>query len=111
MRTPGQGQLSQLQGRREKGQEGGAGWYPRGRESLVRYGGWKRWEAFSWEIRHGSLGEGLFHRSSMAGLDEQRRAMVLEFYCRKAERKREDRKEKASNGHVEGEGREGEKES
>jgi hypothetical protein len=27
----------------------------------------------------------------MAGLDEQRQSMVLELYCRKAERKREGR--------------------
>ena len=38
--------------------------------------------------------------------------MVLEFYCRKAERKREGREGEAGHGHVEREGRrEGEKES
>jgi hypothetical protein len=36
-----------------------------------------------------SLGESLSHRSSMAGLDEQRQSMVLELYCRKAWGKRE----------------------
>ena len=44
------------------------------------------------EVRHGSLGESLSHRSSTAGLDEQRQSMVLELYCRKAGRKREGRK-------------------
>ena len=66
----------------------------------VQPGGWKQWEAFSWEIRHGSLGEGLFHRSRTGGCDEQRRSMVLEFYCIKAERKREGRKGEASHGHA-----------
>ena len=58
--------------------------------------GWKHWEAFSREIRHSSLGEGLFHCSSTVGLDEQRQSMVLELYYRKAERKREGRKREAS---------------
>jgi hypothetical protein len=49
-------------------------------------------EAYQWEVRHGSLGESLSHHSSTAGLDEQRQSMVLELYCRKAWRKREDRK-------------------
>jgi hypothetical protein len=44
------------------------------------------------------------------GLDEQRWPMVLELYCRKAERKREDRKGEASHDHLERGGREGEKE-
>ena len=43
------------------------------------------------------------------GLDEQRLSMVLELYCRKAERKREGRKREAGHGHEE-RGREGEKE-
>ena len=34
------------------------------------------------EVRCGSLGESLSHRSSTAGL-EQRQSMVLELYCRK----------------------------
>jgi hypothetical protein len=34
----------------------------------------------------------------MTGLDEQRQSMVLDLYCRKAERKREDRE--ASLGHM-----------
>jgi hypothetical protein len=38
------------------------------------------------------LGESLSHRSSTAGLDEQRQSMVLELYWRKAGRKREGRK-------------------
>ena len=37
----------------------------------------------------------------MAGLDEQRQSMVLELYCRKAERKREGRKREISHGHME----------
>jgi hypothetical protein len=28
-------------------------------------------KTFRWEVRHSSLEESLFHRSSMAGLDEQ----------------------------------------
>ena len=43
----------------------------------------------------------LSHCSSMVGLDEQRQSMVLELYCRKAERKREGRKRKAGHGHLE----------
>jgi hypothetical protein len=44
----------------------------------------------------------------MVGLDEQRRSMLLELYCRKAERKREGRKRETSHGHMgkRGEGRE-----
>jgi hypothetical protein len=37
--------------------------------------------------RLGSLGESLSHHSCKAGLDGQRQSIVLEFYCRKAERK------------------------
>jgi hypothetical protein len=48
-------------------------------------------KAFWWEVRSGSLGESLFHCSSMAGLDEQRQSMVLELYCRKEGRKKERR--------------------
>jgi hypothetical protein len=33
-----------------------------------------------WEVRPGSLGEGLAHHSSMAGLDEQRQSVVLVLY-------------------------------
>jgi hypothetical protein len=43
------------------------------------------------------------------GLDEQRQAMVLELYCRKAERKREDIKRGVSHVHVE-RGQKGERE-
>ena len=47
----------------------------------------------------------------MADFDEQRQSMVLELYCRKAERKREGkRKREASYGHVERGVREREKE-
>ena len=38
---------------------------------------------------------------SLADLDEQRQSLVLELYCRKAERKREGRKGEASHGYVE----------
>ena len=57
------------------------------------------------------IGEILFHHSSLEGLDEQRLSMVLEHFCRKAERKRGGkRKREASHGHVERkEGREGER--
>ena len=45
------------------------------------------------------------------GLDEQRQAMVLERYCRKAKRKREGRKREASQGDLERVGKvEGEEE-
>jgi hypothetical protein len=38
----------------------------------------------------------------MAGLDEQRQYMVLELYCIKTERKKEDKgKREASHGHME----------
>jgi hypothetical protein len=49
----------------------------------------------------------------MVGLYEQRQSMVLEHYCRKAERKRKGkRKRGAGHGHVERRGgREGEKKS
>jgi hypothetical protein len=50
--------------------------------------------------------ESLSHRSSTVGLDEQRQSMVLEFYCRKAERKR-DRDRPVMATWREGKGREG----
>ena len=37
----------------------------------------------------------------MVGLDEQRRSMLLELYCRKAERKRKGRKGEVGHGHME----------
>jgi hypothetical protein len=48
-------------------------------------------KAFRWEIRNGSLGESLSHRLSTVGLDAQRQSMDLEFYCRKAWERREER--------------------
>jgi hypothetical protein len=39
-------------------------------------------------VRHGSLGERVFHRPSTTGLDRQNQSLVLELYCRKAERKK-----------------------
>jgi hypothetical protein len=59
---------------------------------------------FCREVRHGSLGENLSHRSSMAGLDEQRQSMVLELYCRKAGGKREDGKRERGRPWPRGEG-------
>jgi hypothetical protein len=56
--------------------------------------------AFWREVRRGSLGE-ISHRSSTAGLDEQRQSMVLELYCRKAGRRREGRKRETGHGQVE----------
>ena len=61
--------------------------------------------AFWQEVRHCSLGENLSHCSSTVGLDEQRQSMVLELYCRKAERKREGRKRETSHSHVERRGK------
>ena len=51
----------------------------------------------------GSLGESLSHHSSTAGLDEQRQSMVLELYCRKAERRERERQtdRQAGYSHVE----------
>jgi hypothetical protein len=63
------------------GGEKALGWFLHWRESLVQSGSWKRWEAFLRDIRHSSLGEGLFHCSSTGGLGEQRRSMVLELNC------------------------------
>ena len=58
------------------------------------------------------MGESLSRSSNTVVLDEQRESMVLELYCRKAERKREGkRKRGASHGHVERRETEGEKES
>ena len=70
-------------------------------------------KTFQWKVRCSSLGGSLFHHSSMVGLYEQRQSMVLEHYCRKAERKRKGkRKRGAGHGHVERRGgREGEKKS
>jgi hypothetical protein len=60
-------------------------------------------------LRHSSLGESLSHLSSTVGLDEQRQSLVLELYCRKAERKREGRKRETGHSQVERGGREREK--
>ena len=49
--------------------------------------------------------ESLFHHSSTMGLDEERWSMVLELYCRKAERKREGGETEASHVHMERGGR------
>jgi hypothetical protein len=65
-------------------------------------------KAFQWEVRLDSLGESLVYHSSTTGVVEQRQSMVLELYCRKAERKREGRKrERAGHGHVERSGGKG----
>ena len=82
------GRHTALEIREEEQGRGGTGWFPYRREFLVRSGLWlQHRKAFCQEIRHGSLGESLTHRSSTAGLDEQRQSMVLELYCRKAGRK------------------------
>ena len=47
--------------------------------------------AFWQEVRPGSLGVSPSHRSSTAGLDDQRQS-ILELYCRKAGGKRKGRK-------------------
>jgi hypothetical protein len=62
--------------------------------------------AFWLEVRRGSLGESPSYHSSMAGLSDQRQTMVLELYCRKAERKREGRERLAIATWREGGGRE-----
>jgi hypothetical protein len=64
--------------------------------------GLERRKAFQQEVRHSSLGESLSHRLSMAGLDDQRQSMVLELYCRKAERERERERERGGEGEREG---------
>ena len=57
------------------------------------FGLWLEHRKTFWqEVRLSSLGESLSHCSSTAGFDDQRQSMVLELYCRKAGRKREDRK-------------------
>ena len=78
---------------------GCAGWFPCRGESLVpsMTGAQKGLQAGG---RRGSLGESLVYHSSTAGLDEQRLSMVLEFYCRKAERKRKGRKGEVDHGHM-----------
>ena len=63
--------------------------------------------AFQGEVRHGSLRESLFNLSSMEGLEEQRQSMVLEFYCRNAERKREGTKREIGHDHMERRGKRG----
>jgi hypothetical protein len=63
--------------------------------------------AFWQEVRYGSLGESPSHPSSTVGLDDQRQSMILELYCRKAERKREGRKRLAM--AMWGEGEKGER--
>lgn len=63
-------------------------------------------KAFCQEVRRSSLREGLFHRSSTVDLDEQKWSMVLELYCRKAERKKIERERLAMvMWREEGEGR------
>jgi hypothetical protein len=66
--------------------------------------------AFWQEVRRSSLGESLSHRSSTAGIDEQRQSMVLELYCRMAGRKREGKKRERGQPWPCGERGEGERE-
>ena len=54
------------------------------------------------------MGESLSRSSNTVVLDEQRESMVLELYCRKAERKREGKRKRGDgHGHMgeRGEGR------
>jgi hypothetical protein len=67
-------------------------------------------KTFCQVVRCGSLGESLSHHSSTAGLYEQKQSMVLELYCRKAERKREGRKRERGCPWPYGEGGKGERE-
>jgi hypothetical protein len=53
-------------------------------------------KAFWQEDRNGSSGESLFHRSSTVGLAEQRESMVLELYCKKADRNKEGKRKRPS---------------
>jgi hypothetical protein len=83
-----QGWLSHPPKRREGRERGALGGSQAG--GSPRSGPWlEHRKAFWREVRWGSLGESLLHRSSTAGLDEQRQSMVLELYCRKTGRKRE----------------------
>ena len=55
-------------------------------------------EGLPQEVRQGSLGESLSYHSNTVGLDAQRWSMVLELYCRRAKRKREDKRKRGA-GH------------
>ena len=94
MGTPGAARPSPGPKKERAGGEGALGGSHRARDLGLIHG----WSAGRPSIRKldgcGFLGENLSHRSSMAGLDEQRQSMVLELYCRKAGRKREGRKER-----------------
>ena len=72
----------------------GTGWFPQGRV-LGPVHGWSTGRPSSWRLDMALRGN-LFHHSITVGLDEKKQSMVLEFYCRKTERKRE-----ASRGLVE----------
>ena len=78
----------------QKGEEG------RGRGSLDgSHAGKRLWsgpwlehrKAFQLEVKQGYLEESLSYFLSMEGLDEQRQSIVLELYCRKAEREKVER--------------------
>jgi hypothetical protein len=70
------------EGRRGK-RRGGTGWFPCGREPLVRSLAGAQ-DGLLPGVRCSSLGESPSHRSSTAGFDDQRESMVLELYYRKA---------------------------
>jgi hypothetical protein len=57
--------------------------------SLGQVCGWSTGRPSGWrlDMARSTLGESLSHRSSTAGLHDQRQSMVLELYCRKAGRK------------------------
>ena len=69
------------------------------------------WSTGRQEVRHSLLGKSLSHRSSTAGLDEQRQSMVIDLYCRRQGKiDKVERGTEAGHGHVEGGGGKGEKE-
>ena len=73
---------------REGRERGASGWIPRSRVFVPVQTVAGAQESLLAEVRLGSLGESLSHRSSTAGFDEQKQSMVLELYCRKAEREK-----------------------
>ena len=64
-------------------------------------------KAFQLEVRHGSLDENPLCCPNTVSLNEQRQSVVLELYCRKAERKRKGKRNGgAGHGHMERRGKE-----
>ena len=70
--------------------------------------GWSTGRPSGGEVSSSSLEESLLCCPNMVSLDEQRQSVVLELYCRKAERKREGKRKRGDgHGHMgeRGEGR------